>query len=62
MTICDCFANLISRRPPAVPHTSQEALAVMKTMEGRLDMALVHAFGNVITTIDAVDSEEYALA
>ena len=62
MTICDCFANLISRRPPAVPHTSQEALAVMKTMEGRLDMALVHAFGNVITTIDAVDSDEYALA
>lgn len=58
MSICDCFANLISWRPPLAPNSNHVAFSLMCEMEGRLDMALVRAFEKVIVALDAeVESE-----
>ena len=61
MTICDCFANLISRRPPGTPNTNHEAFEIMQTLGARLDMTLVHVFGDVIAVLEAVEYRDQAL-
>lgn len=62
MTICDCFANLISRKPPNTPMSNREAFDELSTKTGQLDMALVGAFGAVITQLDREERFEVALA
>ena len=61
MTICDCFANLISRRPPGTPNTNHEAFEIMQTLGARIDMTLVHVFGDVIAVLEAVEYRDQAL-
>lgn len=49
ITVCDIYAALVEHRPYRAPMPTEEALAVMRGMEGKLDMALVHSFGRAVS-------------
>jgi len=62
MTICDCFANLISRKPPLLPMSNRQAFEMLSSKTAELDQALVGAFSAVVTQLDREERYEIALA
>lgn len=49
LTVCDIYAALIERRPYKAPMSSEQAFAILVSMTGRLDAAIVEAFRPVAT-------------
>lgn len=48
LTICDIYAALIERRPYKAPMSSRDALAILSSMDGKLEAGLVQAFGRAV--------------
>ena len=48
VTICDIYAALIERRPYKAPMRSEQALAVLSDMGGKLDRELVKYFESAV--------------
>lgn len=44
LTVCDIYGALIERRPYKEPMPYEKAFAILESMTGRLDMAIVEAF------------------
>ncbi|MBB2961909.1 putative nucleotidyltransferase with HDIG domain [Methylobacterium sp. R2-1] len=50
LTICDIYAALIERRPYKAPYSSADAMRVLEGMGGKLEGALVQAFGKAVAS------------
>lgn len=50
LTVCDIYAALIERRSYKAPFSSDEAMRVLQSMVGKLDGALVQAFGTAVSS------------
>lgn len=48
ITVCDIYAALAERRPYRAPMAVPEALRVLRSMEGKLDRALVRSFERAV--------------
>ncbi len=48
ITICDIYAALIERRPYRAPLPAPEAFRILRSMEGKLDQALVRSFEQAV--------------
>ena len=48
LTICDIYAALVERRPYKTPMSTDEALGVLASMDGRLEGGLVEAFAKAV--------------
>jgi len=48
LTICDVYSALVERRPYKEPMRPEEALRTLADMGGKLEQALVEAFGGVV--------------
>jgi len=48
MTICDIYAALVERRPYKAPVPIEAAFGILKSMDGKLEGALVDRFGTVV--------------
>ncbi|MCJ2113309.1 HD domain-containing protein [Methylobacterium sp. E-025] len=52
VTVCDIYGALVERRPYRPPMAGLQAYAILKGMEGHLDVDLVHAFHPVAVAFD----------
>jgi len=48
ITVCDIYAALAERRPYRAPMPLPEAFRVLRSMESKLDMALVRSFEQAV--------------
>lgn len=50
LTICDIYAALIERRSYKEPYSSEDAMRILVNMDGKLEGALVQAFGKAVAS------------